>query len=285
MEPGQPFRAAVVEAGYDPRDEGYDPLPPVPQAGPQKRAKADAQSEAWGDRRSELVLIGMGMDKKAMQKVLEGALVPAKQMQLAAKDKLRFDAFIESVRAEEGDIGIEELTEERVLEATGGLATPFDRFLQYEDCFFDGNAHEKYMAYTGEDEDDQEDVDEESAEKAREAEEAALGKAAAKKGAVRTESGLVFLETKGGKGKAPLRKDTVKVRFKAQLIDGTVFDSGTAEWKIGSVIRGLSEGLQRMKPGSKAKLTIPAALGYGNTHEGEVPAHSTLIFELELLTK
>ena len=102
---------------------------------------------------------------------------------------------------------------------------------------------------------------------------------------MRTESGLVFLETKGGKGKAPLRKDTVKVRFKAQLIDGTVFDSGTAEWKIGSVIRGLREGLQRMKPGSKAKLTIPAALGYGDTREGEVPAHSTLIFELELLTK
>ena len=140
------------------------------------------------------------------------------------------------------------------------------------------------MSYQGPEEDDEQDEqDEEIAEKARAAGKAALEKAAKKKGAMRMESGLIFLELKAGKGKKPQRKDKVKVQYKAQLIDGTVFDSGTAEWKTGSVIRGLSEGLQLMKPRGKARLTIPADLGYGDMQEGEVPAHSTLVFEVELV--
>jgi len=137
MDPGQPFRAAVLEAGYDPRDVGYDPVEPVTEVGASKKARRESSEDpVWGDRRSELVLIGMDMDKAAMQKALEAALVPVKQMKLAAKEKQRFEAFIESVRDEEGDTGLEELTEERVLEGTAGLATPFDRFLEYKDCFF-----------------------------------------------------------------------------------------------------------------------------------------------------
>jgi len=135
------------------------------------------------------------------------------------------------------------------------------------------------------DEEEAEAMDEEEAEAAREAGHAALAKAAKKKGAVQTASGLIYHELKAGKGKKkPSRKDTVKVSFSARLIDGTVFDQGTAAaWKTGSVVRGLSEGLQLMTPGAKARLTIPADLAYGDTREGEVPAHSTLVFELELI--
>ena len=134
------------------------------------------------------------------------------------------------------------------------------------------------------DEEDAEDVeDEEAVQKARAAANAALAKAEKKKGAVKTDSGLVYLQITPGHGKQPRRKDSVKVQFKAELIDGTVFDSGAAEWKIGSVIRGLSEGLQLMKPRGKARMTIPPDLAYGDTREGEVPAHSALIFEVELI--
>lgn len=286
MDPGQPFRAAVLEAGYDPRDVGYDPVEPVTEVvGASKKARRESSEDpVWGDRRSELVLIGMDMDKAAMQKALEAALVPVKQMKLAAKEKQRFEAFIESVRDEEGDTGLEELTEERVLEGTAGLATPFDRFLEYKDCFFEGKALEDYMSYQGEEEDEEEDEqDADAVEKARAAGEAALAKAAKKKGAVKTKSGLVYVEMKAGKGGEPKRKDNVKVQYEARLIDGTVFDSGTAEWKTGSVIRGLTEGLQLMKPGGKARLTIPAELAYGDVREGEVPPHSTLVFEVKLI--
>ena len=73
------------------------------------------------------------------------------------------------------------------------------------------------------------------------------------------------------------------MKYEATLTDGTVFDSGTAEWKTGSAIRGLCEGLQLMKPGGKATMTIPADLGYGDKREGEVPANSALVFDVELV--
>ena len=50
---------------------------------------------------------------------------------------------------------------------------------------------------------------------------------------------------KAGKGKMPKLKDRVKVRFEVRLVDGMVFDSGTAEWVTSSVVRGLREGLGR----------------------------------------
>jgi G3E family GTPase/FKBP-type peptidyl-prolyl cis-trans isomerase len=287
LDPGQAFRAAVVEAGFDPRDEGYT----TPDHGePSKRLKTESdQDSVWGDRRSELVLIGMGLDKAAMQTALEDALVPTKVMKLAAKEKMRFEKFIESVRQKEGDDGLEELTPEDVANGTGGLSTPFDRLLKYEDFFFDGKAHESYMDYQG-----PEQQGDDEAEKAISAGLAALAKAAKTQGAIETDSGLVFVEQKAGKGKKPKRKDSVKVRFEGRVpvwVDMNtqtekVFDSGTTNWSMASVISGLSEGLKLMKPGGKATMTIPSDLAYGDedAHEGVVPPNVAVIFEVELIS-
>jgi FKBP-type peptidyl-prolyl cis-trans isomerase len=38
-----------------------------------------------------------------------------------------------------------------------------------------------------------------------------------------------------------------------------------------------------MKVGGKRKLTVPAALGYGDQPAGSIPPNSTLVFEIELL--
>ena len=38
-----------------------------------------------------------------------------------------------------------------------------------------------------------------------------------------------------------------------------------------------------MKPGSRAKLTIPAELAYGPIAMGSIPANSVLCFDVELL--
>jgi hypothetical protein len=82
------------------------------------------------------------------------------------------------------------------------------------------------------------------------------------KGAVVSKTGLVYLSTVEGKGVSPKATDTVKVHYEGRLIDGTVFDSSIArgepiEFPLNGVIAGWTEGLQLMKPGGKATLTIP----------------------------
>ncbi len=118
---------------------------------------------------------------------------------------------------------------------------------------------------------------------------AALDKAAAEKGAVKTASGLVYVSLKEGTGTNPIATDTVRVNYRGTLPDGKEFDSSAKhgkplEFKIDSVIKCWTEGVQKMKPGGKAKLVCPAALAYGDTGAGElILPGATLIFEIELL--
>jgi FKBP-type peptidyl-prolyl cis-trans isomerase len=50
------------------------------------------------------------------------------------------------------------------------------------------------------------------------------------------------------------------------------------------VVRGVNEGIVGMKVGGKRRLTIPPILGYGNQSRSGIPANSTLVYEIELLS-
>jgi FKBP-type peptidyl-prolyl cis-trans isomerase len=114
-------------------------------------------------------------------------------------------------------------------------------------------------------------------------------KAAKEKGAVKTESGLVYRSLKEGSGPQPLKTSTVKVNYKGTLIDGTVFDAsdkhgGPATFPLNQVIRCWTEGVSMMKVGGKARLVCPSRIAYGPSGAGNViPPNATLVFEVELL--
>jgi FKBP-type peptidyl-prolyl cis-trans isomerase FkpA len=116
-----------------------------------------------------------------------------------------------------------------------------------------------------------------------------LEQAAKEKGAVKTESGMVYLSLKEGNGTSPVATDTVKVNYRGTLPDGKEFDSSykrgePAEFRLGSVIKCWTEGLQKMKPGGKARLVCPSALAYGESGAGDIILpNATLVFEVELL--
>jgi FKBP-type peptidyl-prolyl cis-trans isomerase len=114
-------------------------------------------------------------------------------------------------------------------------------------------------------------------------------KAAGEKGAVKTDSGLVYSEVKAGTGDAPTADSVVKVHYKGTLRDGTVFDSSIdrgqpATFSLRGVVPCWTEGLQKMKVGGKAKLVCPSTIAYGDRgHPPTIKPGSTLTFEVELL--
>lgn len=115
-----------------------------------------------------------------------------------------------------------------------------------------------------------------------------LLKAAKESGAVKSDSGLIYTALKEGTGTSPTENDTVKVNYAGQLVDGKEFDSSykrgkPLEFPLKNVIKCWTEGLQKMKPGGKAKLVCPADIAYGDRGQGEILPGATLIFEVELL--
>ncbi len=116
-----------------------------------------------------------------------------------------------------------------------------------------------------------------------------LEKAAKEKGAVKTDSGLVYIPLREGTGASPKSTDTVKVNYRGTLHDGREFESSIkrgkpSEFRVDSVIKCLNEGLQKMKTGGKSRLVCPASIGYGDNGFGEtILPGSTLDFEIELL--
>jgi FKBP-type peptidyl-prolyl cis-trans isomerase len=103
-----------------------------------------------------------------------------------------------------------------------------------------------------------------------------------------TASGLRYREVTPGFGKKPTAADTVKVRYTGCKLDGTVFDAserhgGTAEFPLGHVIKGWTEGLQLMTEGAVYHFVIPAELAYGSHAPANIGPDQTLLFEVELI--
>ncbi|HYA16884.1 MAG TPA: FKBP-type peptidyl-prolyl cis-trans isomerase [Bryobacteraceae bacterium] len=116
-----------------------------------------------------------------------------------------------------------------------------------------------------------------------------LTKMAAEKGAVKTDSGLIYIEKSAGSGDSPKATDTVKVNYRGTLVNGTEFDSSwkrnqPAEFPLNGVIRCWTEGVQKMKMGGKAVLVCPSDLAYGDQGRPGIPGGATLTFEIELLS-
>ena len=110
-----------------------------------------------------------------------------------------------------------------------------------------------------------------------------------KQGVVTTASGLQYQVLQEGTGATPKATDQVTVHYKGTLLDGTVFDSSyernePATFTVNQVIPGWVEALQLMKVGSKTKLFIPPALGYGEAGAGQqIGPNALLVFEVELI--
>ena len=116
-----------------------------------------------------------------------------------------------------------------------------------------------------------------------------IDKVMKEKGAVKTDSGIVYIPTIEGVGPHPQKTDTVNVNYRGTLIDGREFDSSfkrgkPSEFKLDGVIPCWTEGLQKMKAGGKTKLVCPAKTAYGDASPADlILPGATLVFEIDLI--
>ncbi len=154
----------------------------------------------------------------------------------------------------------------------------------------DGEANVILRTYSAELRKKAEEKRKEDGEKAKVAGEAFLAANKAKPGVQVTASGLQYKVIKAAEGAKPKGDDIVEVHYRGTLVDGTEFDSSIsrgqpASFGLNRVIKGWTEGLQLMPVGSKYQFVIPSELAYGqNGSPPKIPPHSTLVFEVELLS-
>ncbi|HXA28780.1 MAG TPA: FKBP-type peptidyl-prolyl cis-trans isomerase [Candidatus Angelobacter sp.] len=107
------------------------------------------------------------------------------------------------------------------------------------------------------------------------------------------QDGLAYGDIKAGSGPSPKTGQQVTVQYTGWLQStGVMFDSSRLPGRTpfqfqigGQVIQGWNEGVPTMQVGGKRRFIIPPSLGYGaQGSPPTIPANSTLVFDIELLS-
>lgn len=113
---------------------------------------------------------------------------------------------------------------------------------------------------------------------------------------------LKYVDLVTGAGEPIAVGDIIEVSYTGVLPNGTVFDATAAHGGVplklivapdgslrtetgGGLIQGWSLGMAGMKEGGRRLLAIPPELGYGANSVGSIPPNSTLLFEVEVVSR
>lgn len=111
------------------------------------------------------------------------------------------------------------------------------------------------------------------------------------------QDGMVITDTVVGSGAMAVPRSSLTVHYTGWLYSATApnnrgaqFDSSATrgpfafQLGVGTVIEGWDRGVLGMKVGGKRTLVIPPELAYGARVSASIPANSTLIFDVELMS-
>jgi FKBP-type peptidyl-prolyl cis-trans isomerase FkpA len=98
----------------------------------------------------------------------------------------------------------------------------------------------------------------------------------------KTPGGAYYKDLVVGSGTAITGLPTVIVSYIEFLKDASVVGSVSGVTQtLTSMIPGLQEGMQGMKPNGERLIVVPSALAYGNSNAiAGVPANSTIVFDI-----
>lgn len=110
-----------------------------------------------------------------------------------------------------------------------------------------------------------------------------------KEGIIKHRTGVMYkVIKKGDSDRSPNIRSVVSVHYKGSLINGREFDNSWKRncpeaFRLSDLVDGWKIALQQMHIGDRFMIYIPYEYGYGTRTVGQIPAYSTLIFEVELL--
>jgi len=102
-------------------------------------------------------------------------------------------------------------------------------------------------------------------------------------------NGLKLYVVKEGSGAKPSPTSKVMINYYGRLKNGEVFDESyskpqAAEFDLANLIKGWQIGLTNVTMGSSFVLIVPPSLGYRSEARPGIPANSTLVFDIDLIT-
>lgn len=118
-----------------------------------------------------------------------------------------------------------------------------------------------------------------------------------------TASGLYYIETLAGTGDSAKLGTWMEIKYTGYLVtnNNVIMTSDSAVAKNNNIYSassfygptrimqgyisyaGLNEGFSKMREGGKARLIFPSDLGLGSRYTANIPAYSSLIFDVELV--
>ena len=99
------------------------------------------------------------------------------------------------------------------------------------------------------------------------------------------DSGLRYVINEQGTGDIASLDDSIKVNYEGRILtEGTVFDSGNGtDFLLSRLIPGWQIGVPLIQVGGSITLYIPSIYGFGSFQNGNIPANSVLVFDVELI--
>ncbi len=120
--------------------------------------------------------------------------------------------------------------------------------------------------------------------------EAFMAAKATQEGIGTLDGGVLYEVIKEGSGEGTVTlRSVVTCNYKGSLITGKTFDNswerGIPEaFRVNELIPGFTTALCHMHKGDHWRVYIPWQEGYGKHSDPDIPAYSTLIFEIELVS-
>jgi len=102
--------------------------------------------------------------------------------------------------------------------------------------------------------------------------------------AIKDNRGFYYRIYNPGSGNKPTICSTVTVNYSGTLSNGDQFDAANnISFGLGQLITGWQEAIPLIAKGGNITIYLPPSLAYGSQTNGNIPANSILIFNIELV--